>query len=118
MTEQEVLDALRGYSGRIQQIIAKVDVRGRLYGPQAREAQELLGALKNDLRDEHKRMGLQVNQASLSRCEKAYLGPTIHEAITRLPRNAAPGSGWIPGLHDARGSFDYYAGMLEASLKD
>jgi hypothetical protein len=116
---QTVIHALRGYRGRIGEILGRLEGKKVLPAYETEELQVLLTSLKRDLREIDKRGTVAVGRHPQNPVESAYFAPAVQKAAAHLSVavNSHPiRSNWYDCLFVVDTDIHYYLHQLEEQI--
>jgi len=118
---ESVIERLRKYRDDINELMDLIAGKRYLKPEIKRKAQELMKALKENLKRDYKKGATKRGEEKMTKLELQFFHPAIHEAYTRIQSrwNSNPiTSHWLDQLYSANIDIEHYLGQLERIYHD
>ena len=118
---RDVIQRMRSYSKRMTEIMDLIGDNQRLSPADKERIQGLYTSLKADLKADYKRGDTKRGQEEMTKIEKAYFHPAIHEAYCdlRAATNSHPiNSNWRSELYAAHFDIGHLLSQLESQYPE
>ena len=121
LAPQRVIEALRAFRGRFDEIICSLEGGGQLSPGARAQLRVLVRTLKADLEEAAARGTAEERPGSATHYEKAYFSPAVSHAASSLQisLNSHPiGRRWVAVLQESRSEIVFHLHRLEMQHPD
>lgn len=104
---------------QFNEILNLLGQKHSLRGEEKAKAQELLKALKGQLRNEYKFGSTLKGEKKMTQVEIAYYFPAVQDALNNIyvKTNSVPNGRWRSDLFSALGQIEFFIRQLESQMK-